>query len=203
VRTMSVHGITNSDWHIIVGGDGFQCRVDPKDPNIVYAESQYGGLVRFDWRTGQRVSIQPHPAAGEPSPRWNWDSPILVSSHKSTRLYFAANRVYRSEDRGDSWTPISGDLSRQLDRDKLPVFGKAPPPDAIFKHASTSLFGNITALAESPKQDGLIFAGTDDGLIQVTDDGGKNWHKYDKFPGIPDMTFVTRLIASQHESDTV
>jgi photosystem II stability/assembly factor-like uncharacterized protein len=203
VRTMSGHGIANSDWHILVGGDGFQCRVDPKDPNIVYAEYQYGGLVRFDWRTQQRVPIQPHPGAGEQSPRWNWDSPIVVSPHKNTRVYFAANRVYRSEDRGDSWTAVSGDLSRQLDRDKLPVFGKIPSPEAVFKHASTSLFGNITALAESPKKEGLLYAGTDDGLIQVTDDGGKNWHKIDKFSGVPEMTFVARVIPSQHESDTV
>jgi photosystem II stability/assembly factor-like uncharacterized protein len=202
-RTMSVHGISNGDWHIIVGGDGFQCRVDPKDPNTVYAESQYGGLVRFDWRTSQRVPIQPEPRAGEPPFRWNWDSPIIVSPHKSARLYFAANKVFRSEDRGDSWTEVSGDLSRQLDRDKLPIFGKIPLPDAVFKGGSTSFFGNITALAESPKKEGLLYAGTDDGLIQITTDGGKNWHKIDKFPGVPNMTYVARVIPSQHETDTI
>jgi photosystem II stability/assembly factor-like uncharacterized protein len=202
-RTMSGLGATNADWHVIVGGDGFQCQVDPKDPNVVYAEYQYGGLVRFDWRTGQRVSIQPKPGAGEPSLRWNWDSPLLVSPHKNTRVYFCANRVFRSEDRGDSWTPVSGDLSRQLDRDTLPVFGKIMPPEAVFKHGSTSLFGNITAFAESPKREGLLYAGTDDGLIQVTSDGGKNWTKIDKFAGVPDMTYVARIFPSQHDSDTV
>lgn len=202
-RTMSVHGITNGDWHIIVGGDGFQCQVDPSDPNTVYAESQYGGLVRFDWRTGQRVPIQPQAGAGEMQPRWNWDSPVIVSPHQSSRLYFAANRVYRSDDRGDSWTPVSGDLSRQLDRDKLPVFGKVQPPDAVFKSGSTSLFGNITALCESPKTEGRLYVGTDDGLIQVTDDGGKAWRKVDKFPGVPDMTYVARVLASRHEANTV
>lgn len=202
-RTMSGLGPSNQDWHVIVGGDGFQCQVDPKDPNVVYAEFQYGGLVRFNWRTGQRVSIQPKPGAGEPSLRWNWDSPLLISPHKNTRIYFCANRVFRSEDRGDSWTPVSGDLSRQLDRDKLPVFGKIMPPEAVFKHGSTSLFGNITAFAESPKKEGLLYVGTDDGLIQVTGDGGKNWSKIEKFTGVPDMTYVARIFASQHDSATV
>jgi photosystem II stability/assembly factor-like uncharacterized protein len=202
-RTMSVHGITNSDWQVMVGGDGFQAQVDWKDPNVVYAESQYGGLVRFDWRTGQRVPIQPKPGAGEPPLRWNWDSPILVSPHKSSRVYFCANKVFKSEDRGDSWTAISGDLSRQLDRDKLLVFGKIQPPEAVFKHGSTSFYGNITAFAESPKQEGRLYAGTDDGLIQTTADGGKTWTKIDKFPGVPDTTFVARVIASQHDAGTV
>lgn len=202
-HSISGHGISNSDWHVIVGGDGFTCRVDPKDPNIVYAESQYGGLVRFDWRTGQRISIVPQAKPNEPPLRWNWDSPIIVSPHKNTRIYFAANRLFRSDDRGDNWTLVSGDLSRQLDRDKLPVMGKIQPPDAVSKHVSTSFFGNITALSESPKKEGLIYVGTDDGLIQVTEDGGKNWRKIEKFPKVPDMTFVARVAASQHDVNTV
>lgn len=200
---MSYHGITNADWHILVGGDGFQCRVDPKDPDTVYAEFQYGGLVRYSWKTGQRVSIQPQPGAGEPPLRWNWDSPLIISPHSNTRLYFAANKLFRSDDRGDSWKAISGDLSKQLDRDKLPVMGKIQSPDAVSKHVSTSFFGNVTALAESHKKEGLIYAGTDDGLIQVTEDGGKNWRKIDLFPGVPEGTFVTRLLASQHDAETV
>jgi photosystem II stability/assembly factor-like uncharacterized protein len=203
VRSLSGHGITNADWQIIVGGDGFQCRVDPKDPNIVYAESQYGGLVRFDWRTGQRVGIQPQPKKDEPPFRWNWDSPILISPHNHTRIYFAANKVFRSDDRGDNWTAVSPDLSRQLDRDKFPVMGKIQPPEAVSKHVSTSLFGNITTLSESPKKEGLLYAGTDDGLIQVTEDGGKNWRKIEKFPNVPNMTFVARVVASQHDANTV
>lgn len=202
-RTPSRHGITNADWHILLGGDGFQCRVDPEDPDTVYAEYQYGGLVRFDWRTMQRVSIQPQPGANEPSLRWNWDSPLIISPHARTRIYFAANKLFRSDDRGDSWKAVSGDLTRQLNRDKLPVFGKIQPPEAVSKHVSTSFFGNITALTESPKKEGLIYVGTDDGLIQITEDGGKNWRKIDLFPGVPEGTYVTRLLASQHDQNTV
>src|SRR5262249_49529070 len=139
----------------------------------------------------------------EPPLRWNWDSPLLVSAHAPTRLYFAANKLFRSDDRGDSWKPISGDLTRQLDRDKLPVFGKVWGPDAVAKHLSTSLYGNIVALAESPKTEGMIYAGTDDGLIQATENGGEKWTKVDKFPGVPEQTYVSKLLASQHAPRTV
>jgi photosystem II stability/assembly factor-like uncharacterized protein len=202
-RSRSAHGIMNADWHVISGGDGFHCKVAPDDPETVYAEMQYGGLFRYDWRTGQRDSIKPQPAAGEPSLRWNWDSPLVVSPHKPTRLYFAANKLFRSEDRGDSWTAISGDLSRQLDRDKLPVFGKVQSPEAVSKHVSTSFFGNVTALSESPKKEGLLYAGTDDGLIQVTEDGGKTWRKVELFPSVPERTYVARILASRHDANTV
>jgi photosystem II stability/assembly factor-like uncharacterized protein len=202
-KTTSVHGITNSDWFVVQGGDGFHCRVDPKDPNIVYAESQYAGLVRFDRRTGQKIDIQPQPGKGEPPLRWNWDSPLLICPHDHTRLYFAANRVFRSDDRGNSWKPISGDLTRQLDRDKLAVMGKVWGPDTVAKHLSTSYYGNIVALAKSPRQEGLLYAGTDDGLLQVTEDGGKSWRKIDKFPGVPERTYVSRVLASQHDAQTL
>ncbi|MBX7103578.1 MAG: hypothetical protein K1X57_05830 [Gemmataceae bacterium] len=196
-------GITNSDWQVIVGGDGFHCRVDPQDPDTVYAEYQYAGLIRYDWKTGTRVPIQPQPGAGEPPLRWNWDSPLIISPHSHKRLYFAANKLFRSDDRGDSWKAISGDLTRQLNRDHLPVMGKIQPPEAVSKHVSTSFFGNITALSESPKKEGLIYVGTDDGLVQVTEDGGKNWRRVDLFPGVPEGTYVARLLASQHDATTV
>jgi photosystem II stability/assembly factor-like uncharacterized protein len=202
-HTHSAHGITNADWYVTQGGDGFHCKVDPKDSNTVYSEMQYGGLVRFDRRTGQKVGIQPQPGPREPPLRWNWDSPLMISPHSNTRLYFAANKLFRSDDRGDSWKAISGDLSRQLDRDKLAVMGKVWGPDAVAKSVSTSFYGNVTALAESPKQEGLIYAGTDDGLIQITDDGGSNWRKVEKLPSVPERTFVSKLVASQHDGHTV
>lgn len=202
-RTRSMHGITNADWFVTLGGDGFHCRVDPKDSNTVYSTLQYGVLSRFDRRTGQSTIIQPQAGKDEPPLRWNWDSPLIISPHKNTRLYFAANRLFRSDDRGDSWKAISGDLTRQIDRDKLPVMGKLWGPDAVAKHQSTSFYGNILGLSESPKKEGLIYVGTDDGLVQVTDDGGLNWRKIDKFPGVPDQTYITRLLASQHAAETV
>src|SRR4029453_6120858 len=101
---------------------------------------------------------------------------------------------FRSDDRGDSWKAVGGDLTRQLDRDKLPVMGKVWGPDAVAKHLSTSFYGNIVALSESPKQEGLLYAGTDDGLIQVTEDGGKEWRKIDKFTDVPERTYVSRII---------
>jgi photosystem II stability/assembly factor-like uncharacterized protein len=202
-RTRSASGITNADWFVTQGGDGFRTQVDPVDPNIVYAEFQYGGLARFDRRTGERMGIQPQVGRGEEPLRWNWDSPFIISPHLHTRLYFAANKLYRSDDRGDSWTVVSGELSRLIDRDKLPVMGRVWGPDAIAKHASTSFFGNATALAESPKKEGLIYIGTDDGLIQVTEDGGKNWRKIERFPDVPDTTYVSRIVASVHDADTV
>jgi len=202
-RTKNAHGISNADCFVTNGGDGFHTRVDPKDPNTVYATRQNGGLVRFDRRTGERVGIQPQPAKGDPPMRWNWDSPLLISPHSSTRLYFGAQRLYRSDDRGDSWRAVSPDLTRQLDRNQLPVMGKLWGPDAVQKHVSTALYGNLSAIAESPRQEGLIYAGADDGLLQVTEDGGKSWRKIEKLAGAPEDAYLARIIASQHDPATV
>jgi len=202
-RTLTAHGIRNSDWFVTNGGDGFQSRIDPTDPNIIYATSQYGGLVRFDKRTGERTGIQPTEGKGVPPYRWNWDSPILISPHSPSRLYFAANILFRSDDRGSSWRAVSPDLTRQLDRNALPVMGRIWPADSVAKNQSTSFYGNITALSESPRKEGLVYAGTDDGLIQITENAGGTWRKVETFPGVPDRTFVTRLLASQHNDTTV
>ncbi|MGI8837721.1 MAG: glycosyl hydrolase, partial [Pyrinomonadaceae bacterium] len=202
-RTRSASGITNSDWFVTLGGDGFRTQVDPEDPNTIYSEYQNGGLSRIDKRTGERIGIQPAPGRGEDPLRWNWDSPFIISPHLHTRLYFAADKLFRSDDRGDSWTVVSGQLSRGLDRDKLPVMGKVWSMDAVAKNASTAFFGNASALAESPKKDGLIYVGTDDGLIQITEDGGKTWRRLEKFPGVADMSYVSRIAASNHGVNTV
>jgi photosystem II stability/assembly factor-like uncharacterized protein len=202
-RTPTAHGITNSDWYVTLGGDGFRSIPDPKDPNIIYAESQNGGLARFDKRTGEALDIQPQ-ATGNLDPlRMNWDSALIVSPHKNTRLYFGAQYLFRSEDRGDTWTPISPDLTRHINRNTLPVMGRVWGIESVAKNTSTSYYGNIVSLAESPLAEGLIYVGTDDGLIQVTEDGGKNWRKIEKFPGVPDMSYVSRLEASQHDANTV
>ena len=202
-RTRSLSGIVNSDWFVTTGGDGFRSAVDPVDPNTIYSESQYGVLIRYDKPTGQELLLQPQEGKGELPLRWNWDSPIIISPHSHTRLYFAANKLFRSDDRGDTWKAISGDLTRQLDRNRLPVMGRVWGPDAVAKNASTSFYGNIVALSESSKKEGLIYVGTDDGLIQVTQDGGGSWTKYEKFPGVPENTYVSRLAASSHDANTV
>jgi photosystem II stability/assembly factor-like uncharacterized protein len=202
-RTRNINGIMNSDWFVTTGGDGFRSQVDPVDANTIYSESQYGVLVRYDKPTGQEIVLQPQEGKGEPPLRWNWDSPIIISPHSHTRLYFAANKLFRSDDRGDTWKAISGDLTRQIDRNKLPVMGRVWEPDAVAKNQSTSFYGNIVALAESPKKEGLIFVGTDDGLIQVTSDGGGSWTKYETFSGVPEKTYVSRLAASSHDANVV
>ncbi|MBM3839885.1 MAG: glycosyl hydrolase [Verrucomicrobia bacterium] len=202
-RTTDRAGITSADWFITVGGDGYETVVDPDDPNIIFALWQYGGLVRFDRRSGEIADIKPREAPGEPPLKWNWDSPLIMSPHNSKRLYFAANRLFRSEDRGDSWTAISADLTRSLDRNALPVMGRIQPADAVAKHKSTSIYGNSVSLTESPLVDGLLYVGTDDGLVHVTGDGGKTWRKIETFPGIPENTYVSCLTASRHHADTV
>jgi photosystem II stability/assembly factor-like uncharacterized protein len=202
-RTNTVNGIISADWFVTTGGDGFFSCIDPNDPSIVYSESQYAGLVRYDRRSGEEIDIKPREGKGEPALRWNWDSPLIISPHSHTRLYFAANRLFRSDDRGDSWKVISGELSRGMDRNKLPVMGRVWPVDAVAKNASTSFYGNATALSESPLVEGLLYVGTDDGLVHVSEDGGTTWRKIESFPGVPQMTFVSRLQASLRGADVV
>jgi len=201
-RTLSADGIVNSDWIVTTGGDGFQSRIEPGNPNIVYSQSQYGYLVRYDKQSDLAIGIQPQPPSNE-AYRWNWNSPLIISPHSATRLYFAANKLFRSDDRGNTWKVISPDLTRQIDRNTLPVMGKIWGPEAVAKNASTSFFGNITALSESPKQDGYIIIGTDDGLIQITEDGGTNWRKVDKFAEVPETTYVSCVLASQHDPNVI
>jgi photosystem II stability/assembly factor-like uncharacterized protein len=204
-RTRSGHGIVNSDWFVTNGGDGFESAIDPKNPNIVYAQAQYGVLVRYDRQSGEITGIQPKPGAGEPELRWNWDAPLLASAHVDKRIYFAANKVFRSDDYGNTWTAISTDLTRQIDRNTLPVMGRVQSMDAIAKNASTSPYGNIVAFHESPIEAALLYAGTDDGLIHVTEDGGLTWTKIDcnAIPGVPERTYVNFLLASQHDLNVV
>jgi photosystem II stability/assembly factor-like uncharacterized protein len=201
-RNTSANGIPNSDWFITNGGDGFESAVDPKNPNIVYAQSQYGYLVRYDKATGEKVGIRPQPQEGEKAFRWNWDAPLIISPHNNERLYFAANKLFRSDDRGNTWQRVSDDLTQQLDRNKMKVMGQVWSMDAIMKNMSTTIYGNIVALDESPLQENLIYVGTDDGLIQITEDA-KTWRKVSKFKGIPENTYVNSVFASKHNANTV
>jgi photosystem II stability/assembly factor-like uncharacterized protein len=202
-RTRSEHGILNQDWFVTQGGDGFVSHVDPEDPNTVYAELQHGVITRYDKRTGEQLGIQPQEEKGDTPLRWNWDSPFILSPHLHTRLYFGAQVLYRSDDRGNSWKIVSPDLTRQIDRNTLPVMGKVWGPDAVAKNTSTALYGNISAIAESPKKEGLLYVGTDDGLVQVSEDAGGHWRKIDRLPGVPQDAYIARIRASQHDAATV
>jgi photosystem II stability/assembly factor-like uncharacterized protein len=200
-RTKSDHGILNSEVFVTQGGDGFVSRVDPEDPNIIYSELQHGVIVRYDKRTGERIGIQPQEEKGGAPLRWNWDAPFIISPHNSKRLYMASQFLYRTDDRGNTWRRISPDLTRQIDRNQLQVMGKIWGPDAVAKNTSTALYSNISAVAESPKREGLLYVGTDDGLLQMSEDGGANWRKVERLPGVPAEAYVARIRASQHDEN--
>ena len=201
-QTLSKDGIVNSDWFVTNGGDGFWAAIDPKNPNIVYAEAQYGNMVRYDRKSGEAVDIRPEPRKGELTFKWNWNTPLIISPHSHTRLYTAANKVFRSDDRGNTWKEISGDLTAKINRNRWPVMGKYWSIDAVAKDVSTSLYGTIVSLVESPVKENLLYVGTDDGLIQVSQDA-KHWRKVDKFPGVPKYTYVSDIYPSNFDSNVV
>ncbi len=198
-RNTFTDGISNADWWIAQFGDGFKAQIDPTDANIVYAQYQNGGLTRFDRISGERLAITPQPGSGDNDYKWNWNAPLIISPHDPHRLYYGAERLFRSDDRGESWVAVSGDLSRGLDRNALPVMGRVWSVDAIAKNASTSIYGALIAVDESPLQEGLLYAGTDDGLIHVSDDGGANWVRVERFKGVPDQSLVEDIITSRHD----
>ena len=201
-RTTNSNGISNSDWFYTSTGDGFETQVDQSDPNIIYAQSQYGGLVRYDHSNGEYLFIKPIEGENEEGYRWNWDSPLLISQFSNSRLYFGANKIFRTDDQGNSWTAISPDLSRQIDRNSLEVMGKVWSVDAVAKNGSTDIYGQTTSIAESKFNENTLWVGTDDGLIQLTTDGGKNWTKIDGINGVPNQSYVHQIISSLHDSKT-
>ncbi|MCG6947422.1 MAG: glycosyl hydrolase [Acidobacteria bacterium] len=204
-RTASVNGITNADWFITLFADGHQPAVEPGNPDIVYSEWQQGNLVRTDRTTGGIVYIQPQPEPGDPPERFNWDAPILISPHSPTRLYYASQRVWRSDNRGDSWVPVSPDLTKNQDRILLPVMGRQWSSTAPWDLSAMSNYNTITSLAESPVEEGLLWAGTDDGLLQLSANGGESWQAIPvgDLPGIPDTAFVNDIKADLFDADTV
>jgi photosystem II stability/assembly factor-like uncharacterized protein len=204
-RTDNIHGIRNSDWFILLGGDGHQPATEPNNPNIVYVQWQRGNLNRHDRITGENTNIKPQPEIGEKSERFNWDSPILVSPHNSKRLYFASQRVWKSEDRGDSWNPISDDLTNDIKRVKTPFFGKQQKWDNAWDLYAMSNYSTITSISESPIKEGLLYAGTDDGIIQITENGGLTWRKVDfkKISSLPNTAFVNDIKADLFDENIV
>ncbi len=223
-------GVRTSDWYIVNGGDGFQPHPDPVDHHFIYATSQTGGLSRFDRRTGRGQSIRPPAggtlaaqaaaeaaqaagAAGAPAggrgggrgggERVNWDAPYVISPHLNTRLYWGNNFLYKSDDRGASWARVSGDLTRNLDPTEIPIMGKVWPTDSIAFRESTTDLSTIVTVDESPMKAGLIYVGTDDGLLQISEDDGKTWRRVEQFPGVPKWTYVSDVFASPLDVNTV
>lgn len=202
-QTLHQEGIPKGEWNVTLGGDGFWQAVDPENPNIVYSELQYGNSVRYDKKSGQALVIKPQPDEGEKTFRWNWNAPLIISPHNNKRLYAAANYLFRSDDRGASWQKVGDkNLTRSLDRNKWKVMGRYWSNEAVAKDVSTSLYGTIVSLDESPVKENLIYVGTDDGLIQVTKDA-ENWRKIGKFPDVPKYTYVSDIFASRFDENVV
>ena len=202
-RTFKRGGITNADWEVVMGGDGHQPATEPGNPDIAYAQWQQGNLNRLDRTNGERVYIQPNSKAGEPKLRFNWDAPILVSQHDPKRLYFGTQKVHRSENRGDSWKSISSDLTKNQERLALPVMGKTQSFDNAWDVYAMSTYNTITSLAESKVNEDVLYAGTDDGIIQSTKNGGESWTKMtvDKISGVPGSAFVNDIKADMYDEN--
>jgi photosystem II stability/assembly factor-like uncharacterized protein len=202
-RTMTTEGVRNEDWHFPMGADGYGVQFDPGDPDVYYLMTQVGNLYRVHGASNEALQIQPQPAPGDPPERWNWDSPILVSPHDPARLYFASQRLWRSEDRGDSWRPVSGDLTTNTDRYTLPFMGRVWSLDALHDNGAMSQYATITSISESPVTEGRLYVGTDDGLIQTSPDGGGTWRGMSELPEVPERSFINDVEAGQHGDGTV
>ncbi len=197
-QTLTRDGIVNDDWQVIHGGDGFYAAIDNVEPWIVYTESQDGYIDRRDMRTGQQRSIRPEAKAGEPHYRFQWNSPVAVSAHEHTTIYYGGNYLFKSADRGDNWTRLGGDMTTGVDRNKLQIFGKTPDKNTLSRHDGVQEYPTITTLSESPLTLNVLWVGTDDGNVQVTRDGGKTWKNVaSKVPGVPKGTYVSRVVASK------
>lgn len=202
-RTMNTEGVRNQDWYVPLGADGYDTAFDPKDPNTVYMEIQQGLLHRLDRRTEEVLNIQPQPLPGDDPERWNWDSPLLISPHNNNRLYFGSQRLWRSNDQGNSWSPISKDLTTNTNRYELETIDRVWSIDALYDTGAMSKYATLTAVSESPITEGLLYTGSDDGIIQVSEDGGKNWRESARLPKVQERSFINDVEASNHNANTV
>jgi photosystem II stability/assembly factor-like uncharacterized protein len=209
--TWSNQGIRTRDWYNIGSGDGFFTVMHPTEP-IVFAESQGGNIMRVNLETHETLRMRPigRPAMNEdgeeemPDFRFNWDSPIVLSSHDDETVYFAGNVVFKTTDMGQSWQQISDDLTKNIDRDELYIMGVKGSEPMLSRNDGTSTFGNLVSLAESPVDASVLYAGSDDGNVHVTRDGGATWTNVaGNMPGLADMTYITRIVASHADAGTV
>lgn len=202
-RTMQIDGVRNQDWSVTLGADGYHVAFDPEDQDVSYLEWQVGNVMRHDRRTMELVDIQPQPDQDDPPERWNWDTPIVISPHRPNRIYVGSQRVWRSEDRGDSWTAISGDVTTDPNRYEMKTTDRHVSVDALYDHEAMSLYGAITALAESPVAEDILYVGTDDGLVHTSENGGDTWRKSPTPDDLPEHAFINDLEASRHDSSGV
>jgi photosystem II stability/assembly factor-like uncharacterized protein len=193
-RNINGDGVVSCEWVTTLGGDGFWQAIDPTNPDIVYSEYQYGNIYRYDKKSGESLNIKPQPGKNDSTYKWNWNAPFIISPHSPTRLYMGANKVFRSDDRGSSWKVISDDITAKIDRNTWPVMDRYWGVDAVVKDMSTSLYGMAVSLEESPFKEGILYVGTDDGVIQVTEDNGETWRKMTTFPGVPAHAYVSDIL---------
>jgi photosystem II stability/assembly factor-like uncharacterized protein len=203
-RTWFARGIVNSDWMMVGGGDGFYVKPDPADPQTIYTESQDGNLNRRDLRTNEARRIRPVPPGNTDAPyRFNWDSPLEISSHDHNTIYYGGNFLFKSTNRGDTWTRLGGDLTKAIDRNKLLVLGKLPSKETLALNDGVEWYGTITSISESPVNAEVLWVGTDDGNLQVSRNGGHSWtNVVDRVPGVPKDTYVSRVVASKYAAGT-
>jgi len=209
-NTRSFHGIRHQDWYETAYGDGFWTVVDPTDSTIVFSETQGGNMNRYDLITGEKTAMRPITGPREngdtaKSYRFNWNSPLLISRHDPATIYLGANFLMRSRDRGMSWEEVGGvDLTKQIDRRELEIMGVRGDQPMMSIHDGISTYGNLTVVSESHFTPDVIYAGTDDGNVQITRDGGATWTNVaDRIPGLPERTYVSRLAASAHAEGRV
>ena len=209
-NTRSFHGIRHQDWYETAYGDGFWTVVDPTDSTIVFSESQGGNMNRYDLITGEKTPMRPITGPRENGDtakayRFNWNSPLFISRHDPATIYLGGNYLMRSRDRGMSWEEVGElDLTRQIDRSELEIMGVLGSEPMMSIHDGTSTYGNLTVVGESHFTGDVIYAGTDDGNVQVTRDGGETWtNVVDNIPELPDRTYVSRLSPSAHEPGRV
>jgi photosystem II stability/assembly factor-like uncharacterized protein len=202
-RTMHTEGVRNQDWYVPLGADGYHVAFDPTDQNVSYMEFQQGYMFRHHRDSNELVHIQPQPAPGEAPERWNWDTPILISPHDPSRLYVGSQRVWRSDDKGDSWNAVSSDLTTNQNRYELKFDERVWSVDDLHDNGAMSKYATLTALSESPVSEGELYTGSDDGLIHATTDGGLNWTRAGSLPGVPALSFINDIEASQFDSGTV
>jgi len=198
-RTAHVDGVRNQDWYVPLGADGYHTAFDPDDPDLAYLEWQGGNVMRLDRRTHELTDIKPQPAPGDPPERWNWDTPIVIGPHRPGRIYVGSQRVWRSDDRGDSWTAISPDLTTGRNRYALPTGERVWSVDALYDPFAMSEYATITDISESPVTEGVLYVGTDDGLLQVSEDGGVTWRRAAAPDELPPDAFVNDVEASRHD----